>query len=268
MTPLEPKIICIMPCYNAEKTIAKAIESVASQNYSNWELIIVDDASTDKSVKVIKKYLNNPKITLLQNKTNRGCYYSRNRAVHHVKDQKWDWFTVHDSDDTSHPDRFSIFMAFAYHGDYHYLLSAGRGSRYDWKEKKVIHMQHDGAPGQSFISYTLFNELLGYFNPELRHSADSEYMFKYEQIVNANLQLENIKNPALYCKENKVYVGRIGKEFSYTYTWGFTLGNNLTQKVSKKDKEQSQNQWVDKWGKPGIPLKDFYQDFTPHKEDL
>ena len=59
MSLIEPKIICIIPCYNAEKTLAKAIESVTKQNYTNWKLIIVDDASTDKSVNVAIPWFSN-----------------------------------------------------------------------------------------------------------------------------------------------------------------------------------------------------------------
>ena len=85
MSLVEPKIVCIMPCFNRKDTIAKAIESVIHQNYTNWELIIVDDASTDGSTKIIKKYLADKRITLLQNQNNRGCFYSRNRALFYIK---------------------------------------------------------------------------------------------------------------------------------------------------------------------------------------
>lgn len=53
-----PLVSIIMPCYNAEKYISQAVESVCNQTYSNWELIIVNDCSKDNSVEVISRYVN------------------------------------------------------------------------------------------------------------------------------------------------------------------------------------------------------------------
>ena len=53
MTPL---VSIIMPCYNAEPFIAQSIDSVLAQTYDNWELIITDDGSTDKSVEIVRAY--------------------------------------------------------------------------------------------------------------------------------------------------------------------------------------------------------------------
>ena len=51
-----PKVSIIMPVYNAEKYVSEAIESVRNQSYENWELIIVDDGSTDRSPEIIDAY--------------------------------------------------------------------------------------------------------------------------------------------------------------------------------------------------------------------
>ena len=48
-------ISIIMPVYNCDKYLSETIKSVKNQNYSNWELIIVDDNSTDQSLKIIKR---------------------------------------------------------------------------------------------------------------------------------------------------------------------------------------------------------------------
>ena len=103
------KILCIIPCYNAEGTLKAAIESIIQQSYTNWELVIVDDASIDKSYKIARSYAKkHPNITALKNHTNQGCYYSRNRALYHMKDKEWDIFTVHNANDTSTHNRFQI----------------------------------------------------------------------------------------------------------------------------------------------------------------
>ena len=50
------KISIIVPVYNVEKYIGGCIESILSQSYSNWELLLLDDESSDKSVEICKKY--------------------------------------------------------------------------------------------------------------------------------------------------------------------------------------------------------------------
>ena len=46
----------ITPCYNAERTIVTAIESVINQSFQNWEMLIIDDCSNDSSPEIIKEY--------------------------------------------------------------------------------------------------------------------------------------------------------------------------------------------------------------------
>jgi len=72
----------IMPCYNADKFIVEAIESVIAQSYANWELIVVNDASTDKSQTYINMYVQkDSRIIHIQNNTNTGVANSRNIAL-------------------------------------------------------------------------------------------------------------------------------------------------------------------------------------------
>lgn len=91
-----PLISIIMPVYNAEEYIDDAIQSVLSQTYSNWELILVDDCSTDNSVKIINKYLSDTRIKLLMNKVNSGPAVARNKALDNASG---DYITFLDSDD-------------------------------------------------------------------------------------------------------------------------------------------------------------------------
>lgn len=72
----------IMPAFNAEAFISEAIQSVIQQTYSNWELIIVDDHSTDSTKKIIESHsISEHRIRSLYNLKNRGTDYSRNKAI-------------------------------------------------------------------------------------------------------------------------------------------------------------------------------------------
>ena len=84
-----------MPSYNSEKYIEASIKSVLSQSYGNWELLIVDDCSNDKTVEIIKSF-EDGRIKLFQNKVNSGAAISRNWALREAKGK---WIAFLDSDD-------------------------------------------------------------------------------------------------------------------------------------------------------------------------
>ena len=74
------KVSVIMPVYNAEKYIGYAIESILKQNYSDLELIIINDQGSDKSMDIVRSY-NDSRILIIDNECNKGIAYSRNRGI-------------------------------------------------------------------------------------------------------------------------------------------------------------------------------------------
>jgi glycosyltransferase involved in cell wall biosynthesis len=75
----------IMPCYNGVQFIEETIKSVLIQTYQNWEMIIIDDSSTDTSVSIIKTYLlKDSRLRLLQ-QGNTGSASARNNGICHCK---------------------------------------------------------------------------------------------------------------------------------------------------------------------------------------
>ncbi len=97
----QPLVSILMTTFNVEKYIVEAIDSVFNQTYINLELIIVDDASTDNTVELIKN-INDPRIRLFKNKTNCGTYYSKNYGL--TKSQG-KYIAIQDSDDISDKNR-------------------------------------------------------------------------------------------------------------------------------------------------------------------
>lgn len=89
----------IMPSYNTASYIELTIKSVLKQTYKNWELLIVDDCSTDNTDEVIKKF-SDKRIIYMKNKKNSGAAISRNRALKRAKGK---WIAFLDSDDLWYP---------------------------------------------------------------------------------------------------------------------------------------------------------------------
>ena len=105
----------IMPSYNTAPYIAESINSVIAQTYTDWELIIVDDASTDNTDEVVASCHPreggdlSSRIRYLKNDRNRGAAYSRNRALREAKGK---WIAFLDSDDLWAPDKLEKQIAF------------------------------------------------------------------------------------------------------------------------------------------------------------
>lgn len=74
------KVSVIMPLYNAEKYVYKAVNSILNQSFRDFELIIVDDCSVDNSSSIVSEF-NDGRIKLLSNEKNQGIAYTRNRAI-------------------------------------------------------------------------------------------------------------------------------------------------------------------------------------------
>ena len=87
----------ITPSYNSEQFIGKTIDSALSQTYQNWEMIIVDDCSPDKSNRIIEQYINKDnRIKLIKLEENSGPAIARNRAIEEAKGR---YIAFLDSDD-------------------------------------------------------------------------------------------------------------------------------------------------------------------------
>lgn len=106
----------IMPSYNTGKFIAKSIHSVQKQTYSNWELLIVDDYSTDDTDEVVLQF-QDPRIRYLKNSENSGAAISRNRAL---KEARGRWIAFLDSDDLWKPEKLEKQIQFMVNNGYYF----------------------------------------------------------------------------------------------------------------------------------------------------
>jgi glycosyltransferase involved in cell wall biosynthesis len=99
----QPLITIAITCFNAERTIARAIESALAQRWTNKEILIVDDGSKDGSVKILNDYAaKSTIISVILHKENEGCPTARNTLL---KNAKGEYFVFFDDDDFSYPNR-------------------------------------------------------------------------------------------------------------------------------------------------------------------
>ena len=98
----------IMPSWNTGKFIAESIQSVINQTYEKWELIIVDDCSTDNTDEVVGTFTDK-RIKYLKNEKNSGAALTRNRAL---REAKGEWIAFLDSDDLWKPKKLEHQIKF------------------------------------------------------------------------------------------------------------------------------------------------------------
>ncbi|MEH2258019.1 glycosyltransferase family 2 protein [Nostoc sp.] len=106
---MNPKVSVIMPAYNTESYIGKAIESALEQTLTDIEVIIVDDGSIDKTVEVAKSFTDQ-RLKVIVNQQNLGAAAARNRAFRAAQGE---WIAVLDSDDWYAPERLSKLVSLA-----------------------------------------------------------------------------------------------------------------------------------------------------------
>jgi glycosyltransferase involved in cell wall biosynthesis len=104
----KPELSIVMPLYNSEKFVGKAVESLLSQSYGDFELIIVNDCSTDGSMEALKQF-NDRRISILHNQTNQGIVFSRNKGLEAASGA---FIAPFDSDDVALPDKFKLQIDF------------------------------------------------------------------------------------------------------------------------------------------------------------
>lgn len=110
-----PKVTVIIPVYNRKKYVAESIDSILAQSFTNFELLLIDDGSTDGSVEIMKSYTD-PRVRLLCNERNLGIPKTRNNGIQLARGE---YIAMLDSDDTALPDRLAKQVAFLdCHKDY------------------------------------------------------------------------------------------------------------------------------------------------------
>lgn len=106
-----PRVTVLMSVYNGEKYLNEAIDSILSQTYTDFEFLIIDDGSTDRTSDILNSY-DDPRIRIVTNKENIGLTKSLNRGL---KLSQGEYIARMDADDISLPERFEKQISFLEH---------------------------------------------------------------------------------------------------------------------------------------------------------
>lgn len=131
----------ITPSFNSSLLISKTIKSVISQSFFEWEMIIVDDCSSDNSVEVIQAFVErNPRIKLIQLPENSGAAVARNTAIEAAQGR---YIAFLDSDDAWLPNKLEKQIAFMQENNYPFTFAA-----YDKVNESDEVFGHVGVPSK------------------------------------------------------------------------------------------------------------------------
>jgi len=211
----------IMPVYNREEYLKDTIDSVLNQSFADFEFIIVDDGSSDRSVQIIKSY-NDPRIKLLINETNRGTSYSRNLAIDISRSK---YIITIDSDDINLPQRFAKQIAYM---DAHpavgicgsWVKTIGETEGGLWRcavQPDIVHCR------------TLFEAVLCHPSTIIRRKYLDEYSLRY------SVELKRAQDWDLYCRGARHFqVVNIPEVLVYYRTRNYPKSSSDEDLISQK----------------------------------
>ena len=103
-----PKVSILMPVYNAEQYLSQALDSIVSQSFEDWELILINDGSTDRRESIIMDY-DDERIFYIKNPVNLKLIKTLNKGIDYCGGQ---YIARMDADDICHPDRLKRQVEF------------------------------------------------------------------------------------------------------------------------------------------------------------
>lgn len=142
-----------MSIYNSEKFLDKSIQSILNQTFKNFEFIIINDCSTDNSLRIIKEYIKKDKrIKLIKNTENIGLTKSLNKGLRKAKGR---YIARMDADDISLPERFQIQYDYLEQHPNIFLIGGGA---LNIDEKEIIRTINKTITGSDLIKKNLYSK--------------------------------------------------------------------------------------------------------------
>ena len=153
----------IMPSWNTERFIAETIQSVLDQTYTNWELIIVDDCSSDNTDEVVASF-KDERIKYLHNDKNSGAALTRNKAL---REAKGEWIAFLDSDDLWMPEKLEHQIDFMNKNSYSLSFTEYEKVDEDSKPLNIYVSGPDKVNKRKMYNYDYIGQLTMMYNAKV-----------------------------------------------------------------------------------------------------
>jgi len=223
-----PRISVILPVFNRAATIRRCLDSVRSQTFSDWELVAVDDASSDDSAAVIESY-GDARFRVIRHEKNRGAAGARNTAMREARGQFVAWI---DSDDEWLPEKLARQMALldASQADVcgcdYFMHTAGHEHPVrippsdDWR--RTLHFECRLAAGSTIVVRRACLEEVGLLDEVLRSHEDwdwllrlaKQYRFVIVPELLARIHYAGPRDPRVVAEGDRVFFEKHRAEFA------------------------------------------------------
>ena len=215
MKELERKISVIIPCYNAEETIEETLNSIIKANYSNKEIIIVDNESKDNSRKIINKYVKKYDYIKLYKSKSYLCGGVKNLAI---KKCTGDYFIVVDDDDYVEPNIFKRINEVIKKKDYD--LIRYNAYFYDESNKNmfITNIKEGSYTSNEYLEYILkeFIKENKIFGPSWLYAYNKKFYDNNKFKFKNKFQEDYGLTPTIIIKSKSIYVL---EDILYNYTY-------------------------------------------------
>ncbi len=174
-----------MPAYNAEKYIRDAVQSVLAQSFRDWQLFIVNDASTDGTGKILAEFSGESRIKIINNTQNLGSVVSRNVAFAQIQSQ---YVAILDADDLAEQTRFEEQVQFLdAHPDFGLVGSWTK--IIDESGRATGQIGRDTTPAEKAPIKLLFHNFLAFSSVMMRRTAMPEIPFTENSVPAEDVDL-------------------------------------------------------------------------------
>jgi len=189
--PNSPKVSVVVPIFNSERTLTRAIDSVFGQTFSDWEIILVDDGSTDRSADLIAQ-TKLDRVTHIRHAQNRGAAPARNSGIAAARGQ---WIAFLDSDDVWKPDKLKRqIAALETHGDPNVMGCATGYSLHKSGRDLIVSLRMAAnqfrdqilygctiSPGTTLLVNRSVFDKVGMFDSALRKLEDWDWLLRFAE---------------------------------------------------------------------------------------
>lgn len=237
----EDFVSVLMANYNNSRYLNEAIESVLNQHTDKWEIVFVDDASTDDSIELIRELAKNEdRIRIFENDENKGCGFTKRRCVQEARGR---YFLFLDPDDKLHPETLSTLLEIARDNTdiavcygQHVLCDSGmkeleisnvtKAVPAGWS---ILNLRGAGPSHPALCRISLYRKTPG-INPELKRAVDRDLYLKMEE----QGKLHFHKRPLYYYRrhEKGIATGKIN-ELKARY-WAIRVDENAIERRKSK----------------------------------